>query len=212
MVFAIAIEYPFDRYVLKEFNLMALGINTLFPPMLMFLALLGNSAPRDNNTARIIARLKEIIYQENKREHQITIAMNTPSKRPFLNAIFTSMYILTFLLVFGSISYGLRLLHFSIVSIGLFIFFVSVVLFFAYRVRQMGREYILRRRESVLSPVTNFLFLPILNLGKWLSSEIARFNVLIAFFDFVIEAPFKAIFEIFEEWFSFMRKKKDEII
>jgi hypothetical protein len=54
--------------------------------------------------------------------------------------------------------------------------------------------------------------MPILSIGKFLSQEIARLNFFIFIFDFLIEAPFKFIFEIIEEWISFVRKRKEEII
>jgi hypothetical protein len=212
MVFAIALEFPFEHYVLGEINLTALSVNTIFPPFLMFIALLGNAPPGQENTSRVIARIKEIIYKELSTEKQITLTLKTPKRRPILNLAFTVLYSFAFLLVFGTIVATLTYFRFNIASQIIFLFFVTVVLFFAYRVRQLGREYVLRRRESLFSPIINFFLLPILNVGKALSNEIARFNVLIAFFDFVIEAPFKAIFEIFEEWFSFMRSKKEEII
>lgn len=212
MVFAIGLEYPFDKYVVGEFNYVALGINTLFPPILMALALAGNSPPGPDNTKRILARLKEIVYQESSGEQRITLTLKTPKTKPILNIAFSILYFIAFTLVFGSIIWLLMMLKFNLASMAIFIFFVTVVVFFAYRVRQLGREYVLRKRESLLSPVVNFFLLPILNVGKWLSNEVAKINVLIAFFDFVIEAPFKAIFGIFEEWFSFMRSKKEEII
>lgn len=213
MIFAVLLEYPIERYLLGEFKVVPLAINTLFPPFLMVLALLGNRPPGQGNTKRIIARIKEIIYLENKNEQQITLTMKTPSRRPLLQGAFVVLYSLTYFLVFGSIIFTLyKFLDFSPIGIVLFIFFVTVIMFFAYRVRQVGKEYVLQDKEGLFAPVSNFFLLPILSVGKWLSGEISRFNVLIAVFDFIIEAPFKAIFEIFEEWFSFMRRQKEEII
>ncbi|MBI4130110.1 hypothetical protein HY468_02230 [Candidatus Roizmanbacteria bacterium] len=212
MLFAIALEYPFERYIAKAFNPVPLVINTVFPPILMFVALIGISAPGQDNTKRIIARLKEILYQESSNEHQITLALKTPQGRPFLRFIFSLLYLITFTFVFGVITLYLTILHFNAASIAIFIFFISVVLFFAYRIRQTGREYTIGRKEGIFSPVIHLFLLPILDVGKWLSNEISRLNVLVVIFDFIIEAPFKAIFEVFEEWFSFIKKKKDEII
>ena len=119
---------------------------------------------------------------------------------------------LTFILSFGIIFYGLSLLNYSIASEIIFIFFLSLVLFFGYRIRKTGKEYVVSDKESIFTPVADFFILPILNVGKVLSAEISKLNFLVAILDFFIEAPFKAIFEIFEEWFSFIRRKKEEII
>ena len=107
---------------------------------------------------------------------------------------------------------ALAALHFNIVSQGIFIFFVALVVFFAYRIRQSTKDYEILNRQGALEPVFDFLFLPILRAGHMLSREIARLNVLLFFFDFILEAPLKVIFEVVEEWIRFVRVKKEEIV
>ncbi len=94
----------------------------------------------------------------------------------------------------------------------MFIFFVSVVTFFSYRIKQSVNELKLSEKESVFTPLVDFFFMPILSLGKFFSQEISKLNFFIFLFDFIIEAPFKLLFEIIEEWIAFVRKKKEEII
>ena len=53
--------------------------------------------------------------------------------------------------------------------------------------------------------------MPILSLGQILSRGLAKLNFLTAFFDFIIEAPFKLVIEVIEEWISFVRAKREEI-
>ena len=72
-------------------------------------------------------------------------------------------------------------------------------------------EYKLVEKENVLSPVIDFFFMPMLSIGKFLSTEVARFNFFILLFDFIIEAPFKLIIEVVEEWISFVKARKEEI-
>ena len=60
--------------------------------------------------------------------------------------------------------------------------------------------------------IASFLFLPVLSLGKILSSQIAKINFLMLFFDTLIEAPFKVIIDIIEEWVKFIKARKDEIL
>jgi hypothetical protein len=107
---------------------------------------------------------------------------------------------------------GLLLLQFNMISIAVFIFFVSLVSFFSYRVKQIVNEYRLAEKESVFSPVIDFFFMPVLSLGKFFSGGLARLNFMIFILDFLIEAPFKLIFEVVEEWITFVRKRKEEII
>jgi hypothetical protein len=58
----------------------------------------------------------------------------------------------------------------------------------------------------------NYLMLPFLNAGFFLSKGLAKINFFSVFLDFIIEAPLKSIIEVFEEWTSFMREKKEEVV
>jgi hypothetical protein len=87
-----------------------------------------------------------------------------------------------------------------------------VVTFFGYRIRQIAKEYVLQVREGLLSPITDIIFLPILSVGRVLSSQFSKLNLLMFVFDVLIEAPFKLIIEVVEEWFRFIRRQKEEIL
>jgi len=67
-------------------------------------------------------------------------------------------------------------------------------------------------RQGVFEPFMDFFLMPVLQAGQFLSKEIAKINIFIFFFDFILEAPLKTIFEVFEEWIRFIRVKKDEIV
>lgn len=213
MIFALALEAPFDIFITKKLAYIPLAINTLFPPVLMFLVAGLFSVPGPENTRLLIDRSKKIIYHfdEYTKESDNFILSNR-IKRPVLTAIFSLLYIGTFLLSFGAISFILTQLHFNLASQMIFVFFVTLVSFFAYRIRQSAKEYEVESRQGILEPMIDFFFLPILRAGHFLSREIARLNVFIFIFDFILEAPLKVIFEVTEEWISFVRMKKEEII
>ena len=59
--------------------------------------------------------------------------------------------------------------------------------------------------------LVDFFSLPILRVGQWLSTSISRINIFIFIFDFIIEAPFKLFLNVLEEWFAFMKEKKEEL-
>lgn len=206
MVFALLIELPFDL-LLKKTNYLAITINTLFPPFLMFLVTASASLPDNQNTERVIEKIKEYLYEENEKTDKINITLKKPSPKAF-----SVIYFLTFIIIFGLIIGLLDKLGFSIVSKIVFLFFLTLVSFFGYRVRLDTKDYVIREKESVFTPITDFVFLPILRVGQWLSGELAQINFLIFFLDFIIEAPFKAFFRVIEEWIHFIRIKKEEII
>jgi hypothetical protein len=98
------------------------------------------------------------------------------------------------------------------VSAAIFIFFLCVVSFFAFRLRLVTREYVaVPRPDNVLTIISDFFSIPILRAGRFLSETISRFNVFVFFFDFILEAPFKIFLNILEEWSAFMKEKKEQL-
>ena len=63
MVFGLALELPFDIFVGKT-NYVALVINLVFPPTLMFLLNSGIRIPDGENTRRILEKVDEYLYEE----------------------------------------------------------------------------------------------------------------------------------------------------
>ncbi len=213
MVFAFAIEAPYDIYVAKKVRYIPIAINLLFPPILMVIVAGFIGVPGADNTAKLVERIKKIIYHFNdiKEETDSFVPMERV-RRPILAAIFSIFYLFMFGATFFFIHTILNKLQFNIVSQTIFVFFVALVVFFAYRIRQTTKDYAIMDKQGALEPVMDFLFLPILRAGRWLSSEIAKLNILTFFFDFILEAPLKVIFEVVEEWIRFVRVKKEEIV
>ncbi len=214
MLFALALEGPFDLFVAKKISYIPLAINTLLPPVLLFLIAGFLTVPGTDNTDRLIARINKIFYHfdEIKNELNVFTAKLPKVKKPVLTAAFSLLYLITFLISFGIITWVLTKLHFNVASQIIFVFFVTLVSFFAYRIRVSAKEYEIVERPGFLAPVVDFFFLPILRVGHLLSNQISRLNVFIFLFDFILEAPLKVIFEVIEEWIRFIRTKKEEIL
>jgi hypothetical protein len=213
MIFALILEFPLSKFLYGEVNWTSIAINTIFPGFLMLFIIAFFRLPGADNTQKIYQRIVEIIDADKSYETAIAfVRRRVKEKKPILIFGFTVFYSLTFLITLSLIFEVLTFLNFNLVSQAIFLFFVSVVTFFSYRIKQVVNEYHLSEKESILSPIADFFFMPILSIGKFLSQEIARLNFFIFIFDFLIEAPFKFIFEIIEEWISFVRKRKEEII
>ena len=213
MIFAVILEIPISNYFYGEVSRDAIIINSIFPPILMVIILGFFKIPGEENTKKIYQRIVEIIDNDKSFETKVAFfpKKSTP-KRPMLIFGFTIFYSLTFLITFSLIYETLKIIDFNLVSMVIFVFFVSVVTFFSYRIRQITKELRLEEKSSILSPIVDFFFMPLLSMGKFFSSEIAKLNFFIFIFDFIIEAPFKLIFEVVEEWISFVKKRKEEII
>lgn len=213
MIFAVILEIPISNYFYGEVSIDAIIINSIFPPVLMIIILGFFKIPGEENTKKIYQRIIDIVDEDKSFETKVAFfPKKTTPKRPMLIFGFTIFYTLTFLVTFSLIYEALKYINFNLVSMSIFVFFVSVVTFFSYRIRQITKELKLEEKPSVLSPVVDFFFMPLLSMGKFFSSEIAKLNFFIFIFDFIIEAPFKLIFEVVEEWISFVRKRKEEII
>ena len=213
MILALILEYPASLYFYNEVNISAIVINSIVPPLLMAVIVLFFRLPGEENTRNIFQRIIDIINADKSFETQIAYVPKKPKiRRPVLIFGFTIFYSFTFFVTLLLIYELLQFLNFNLISQIIFIFFISVVTFFSYRIKQIVNEYRLQEKESILTPLIDFFFMPILSLGKFFSQEIAKLNFFIFIFDFLIEAPFKLVFEVVEEWISFVRQRKEEIV
>lgn len=213
MVFALILEVPVSQILYNHVNYLAIGINSLAPPIFMLFIILSVSVPGDDNTKRLFFRIVDIIDRDSTFEKTTAfITKKVKSRRPILLFGFTVLYLSTFIVTLYLIHLMLQLVHFNLLSEALFIFFISVVAFFAYRIKQIANMYRLTEKGSFFSPVVDFFFMPILSLGKLFSEGVSKINFFIVLFDFIIEAPFKLIIEVIEEWINFVRQRKEEIV
>jgi len=213
MVFALILEVPVSQLLYNHVNYMAIGINSLAPPLFMLLIILTVTVPGEDNTKRLFLRIVDIIDKDSTFEETAAfITKKVKNRRPILRFGFTFLYTSTFIVTLYCIHLLLKLVHFNLLSEALFIFFISVVAFFAYRIKQIANMYRLTEKTGFFSPMIDFFFMPILSLGKVFSEGISKINFFILFFDIIIEAPFKLIIEVIEEWINFVRNKKEEIV
>lgn len=207
-----ALEIPAILFLGEELHYYTLGINILFPPALLFLIALLTSVPGDDNTAHIQRGIEEIVY-EGKREDRPVKLKYPRTKTSATDLIFNFFYGITFLLSFGFVIWLLVQLNFSAVSIIIFLFFLSFVSFFGIRLSRFAKQYsVVESRENIISFFANFFYVPIVNMGKWMSEKFSQLNVLVLVLDFIIEAPFKIFVEMFEQWSAYVKERKEGIV
>lgn len=209
MLLAFAVEVPLEYLWYKEVAIPALFINLLFPPILMFFVGLLIHVPGKDNAARLQKNIDTLLSASGVSVREIRV----PRKRGLLGTLLLRLaYTLLFALIFGSIAVILVALRFTWVSAIIFVFFLCVVSFFAFRLRHSAREYVIvEGKESVRALLIDFISLPVLRAGQFLSRSISRINVFLFFFDFLFEAPFKMFLIVLEEWFAFIKEKKEEL-
>jgi len=212
MLLGLGVELPYDLFTIHHINSVPLIINIIFPPALLLWITLSAKLPGAENTAKILRAVKEIVYTDEQKNVFTVQRLPIKKKRIILPFIFTVLYLALFVVSFGAIAWVLRALHFNIVSGVIFFLFLSLVTFFGVSIRQSVREYVMvYKKPNVLMAFLDPFFLPIVLVGRWLSFNISRINVFVFIFDVLIELPFQALIDITEEWFAFIKEKKEEI-
>jgi len=212
VLLAFIVEIPYELFILKHLNRIPIIINGFIPPTLMFLIGLTIHRPGESNTERIVEKIKSFVYPKQS-EEKTRFSLVKIEQSGFLNKVFYFIYFLLFIIILGSIAFGLDKLHFNIIGALVFFIFLSLVLLFGYRVRFAASELtVTGEKEGFLSQLFNNITLPFLRLGFWLSRGLSKLNFLIIFMDFLIEAPLKIIIEVVDEWTSFIREKREELV
>lgn len=215
---ALLLEVPYELKYLKEVNYITLGINMLFPPFLMLISVINVKAPSEKNTQKIIWEIMKVFYQHEatvEKDENNAVYKIKPSvfkKERFLDIVFQIFYTIMFIMPLFIVVKVLMRLDFNILSGAIFIVFLSTISFFATRLRLIARELlVVDNKEGIFAIIQDFFSLPFIRFGRWLSLRFSRINVFVFILDFIIEAPFKTFIEIFEQWISFLRKKREEI-
>lgn len=209
-ILAVLVELPFEIFVLQTTDYLPLVVNILFPPILLMLIGLSVRIPKSKNTARILDELHAIFGAGD--EFSLVFKRKRPWGHGALWWIFNTLYLAILLLTILVVGSVLRSFDFNGLSILFFIFFLSLVAYFGLRIRNIRRELIvIDLSRGFLGTLADMLFLPIIRAGRWAALRAPRVNIFLFFFDFIIEAPFKAAIDIVESWLAFLREKQEEI-
>ena len=211
MALVLLLELPYEYYIVKHVTYLPFYINALFPPLLMLFLGIFIKTPSQKNTDQVIKLADGIIYKNDVVDLKNGFDI-TPSRSFFFGVVFNVLYVILFTISFGFFVYFLRKLNFNFFSLTIFLLFLSIVSFFGIKMRMKVRELmVIDRKDNLLFLLLNLFSLPFLKVGQFVSEKIAKINIFVFIFDFIIEAPFKVFLEVIEDWFAFLKKKKDEI-
>lgn len=209
---AFGVEGTYERIFLGHVQWMTLSLNVIIPTLFMIVVGFSIRTPGDKNSRLILSRINSLLFDEDPKVGR-SIDFPVPDKKPrsAMEWIFGALWIVAFMLSFGAISYGLSLLQFSAVSQSIFIFFLAIVSFLAYRINITAHEYSVESRQGILTPIVDFFFMPIARVGQYLTAGISQINIFLFILDFLIEAPYKGLVGFFDQWFFFLHNKREEI-
>ncbi|HLD01367.1 MAG TPA: hypothetical protein VJC10_00665 [Patescibacteria group bacterium] len=210
VIFAFMIEGTYERLVYGQILWTSIIVNTSIPPLLMIIVSLFIRTPKIDNSKRILSYILTLLYEEKPRLGSALTIRKKPEKKA-IHDVFNILWFFAFILSFGSIVIVLTSLRFNIASQGVFIFFLAIVSFLSYRISLMANTFSVGERQGLITPLVDFLFMPVVRVGRRLTLEISKFNFLIFFVDFIIETPFKVVFGFLDQWFHFLHNKREEL-
>lgn len=204
-VFAMALEVPYEMWFLSTVNYVPIAINIIFHPLLLLVATRGVGTFDTKNTTAVIKGMKEMFYDDKTEKIKIRTGGGG------LIYVFTTMYIVLLAFVFGVTVAGLRSIHFNSVGIIIFLFFLALVSYFAFRIRYNAKRWKVTQQEGTLSLLLSIFTVPVIRTGRWLSQSFSSINVFVFILDFIIETPFKIVLNFSNQFISYLKEKTPEI-
>lgn len=202
----IAIEVPYDYLIHGSILWLPLIINLLFPPIYMILLRGTLMIPGSANTTALIDQMDNFLYGN---EAGVTLARRTSRSFGFAYNVAYAMF---FLLVFGGVALLLVNLGFTALHLFIFFVFLSTASFLGFRLSGMVRELeVVDSHQGGIIVVRDFLYMPFVVVGRWISEKYSRMNVVAMFLDMVIELPLKTVLRLVRQWSAFISSKKDEL-
>ena len=207
---ALAIEVPFDKYVTGQFDYFNSALSIMAPPILMFFLVLSIRPPSKHNEDLVIMEAMKIVYGKEKKD--IYEIKPSPRRGLVLNFFMVVFYLASFVASYGLIVWGLRSMNLSVLSIFIFLAFVSMISFAGVKIRQRAKELVVEKeKETFLHSLIDLFSLPIIQVGRWLSNQWSKYNAAAVIFNSLLDMPFQLFVEFLEQWRFFLKEKKEKI-
>ncbi len=211
-VIALFIEGTFERLIFGEVVWEAIALNTIFPPLLLFTSLFFIDTPDHRNSEKIARAIESVLFEENATKIEDFGARAGENSNRYVQSIFFALWLSIGIIMLVVVHLLLDLVHLNIISQGIFIFFLAIVLFLIYRIRESARAYnIGEEKTRLISFIFDLLFIPFVYIGRRLTLTVQKFNVVMIIFDLIIETPFKTLFLFFEQWLFFLRSQREKL-
>lgn len=209
--FAFVVEGSYEKYLYGHILWPTMILNIGIPPILMVIVGIFIRTPGDDNSKRILSFITQLLYAENPQLGSQLIVSKEQKRSKTLDIVFNVLWLIGFGISFGAIIFILTKLDFNVVSQFIFTFFLAIVSFLAYRISLLASVYRVGDKQGLVTLLVDFLFMPVIRVGKRLTTSIAQVNIFLYLFDFFIEAPFKLLFAFFDQWFYYLRGKGEEL-
>ncbi|MDR1032944.1 MAG: hypothetical protein LBL84_02955 [Candidatus Nomurabacteria bacterium] len=216
-ILGVAAEVPFDLVAEGAIRWTPLIINLAFPPVYMLMLSLTLGTPSEYNTKLLEKQIKAVLYEAEKDDK---LVLNKSKSVDNLlggaghSGVFNFMYGVFFLSIIAVVSWFLlAFLHFNVASFIIFFVFVSTASFLCFRLSRLVREIEARNdgNQSFGQSLRDFLYMPFVTIGQWVSEKYAKINLVSNMLDLFVELPMKDVLRAIRRWNIFISSKKDEL-
>jgi hypothetical protein len=205
-VIGLSIEVPYDMFTNGSILWLPLTINLLFPPIYMVLLRFTLQLPGNTNVQALVDSTDNLLYGD---EHSITLSRKANAG---FRTAFNVAYAVFSVLIFGGVAIWLTTLGFALLHLAVFFVFLSAASFLGFRLSRQIRELeVVESQQNSLAMLRDFIYLPFVVVGRWMSEKYASFNVVAVVLDMAIELPLKTILRLVRQWGMFISNKKDEL-
>lgn len=206
VLIGMAVEVPYDYLISGAVILLPLVINLLFPPVYMVLLRFTLRLPGSSNADTLTDIVDQLLYGNEK-----IVEASYRAGRGF-GLAFNIAYAAFFVLIFGGVALWLITLGFSAVHLLVFFTFLSTASFLGFRLSRQIRELeAMESRQDGITMIRDFLYIPFVVVGRWMSEKYAKVNLVAMMLDMVIELPLKTVLHLVRQWGAFIASKKDEL-
>ncbi len=208
VIVGLAIEVPYDLYVVGSIIWLPLAINLLFPPIYMAALKLSMKLPGNANTVALREYVDRLFYDTKQESYYVHARPNSNESSVLLNIMYGTMFVF----VFSLVTLRLWLWDFAPVHIFIFFLFLSTASFLGFRLSRMISELeVVTTNQGVISMLRDFLYTPFILVGRWISDKYARINIVALILDMAIELPLKTFLRLTRQWTQFLNDKKDQL-
>ncbi len=205
MIIGLAIEIPYDLLTRGVIAWTPLLINLLFPPVYMVLLRLGINMPKPANTDKLQLLIDDILYSGE-------VALLPAPGQKKIKSSAQVVYDLLFSIPVAITIAVLYALEFNIVQMIIFFVFFSTASSLGFRLRSMVTDLeVSHRSTGLFASLRDFLYLPFIVFGQWISAEYKRFNIVGRMLDIIIELPLKTFFRLARQWMRFLDEQHEQL-
>lgn len=206
VLIGVSIEVPYDYLMHGSIIALPLIINLMFPPIYMILLRFTLRLPGQSNAETLSDIVDHLLYGNGK-----AVESSYKTGKGF-GLAFNVAYVVFFFVIFGGVALWLTSLGFAVLHLLIFFAFLSTASFLGFRLSRQIRE--LEAMESAQDGITiirDFLYIPFVVVGRWISEKYSRVNIVAMMLDMVIELPMKTVLHLIRQWGAFIASKKDEL-